>query len=98
MTPSILNFRYYYYITQVIEVRGAQYHDLSSVQPLLSCYLLMSAYPSSCPNGGAAAQIQTMILQTLLLYTKPGHSPDTPCNANSLWTQMIAQVCFGAQS
>uniref|UniRef100_A0A6A7FSB1 Protein virilizer-like n=2 Tax=Hirondellea gigas TaxID=1518452 RepID=A0A6A7FSB1_9CRUS len=82
----------YCLLQQVIVARNATYHDLSSVQPLLSVYLLLSAYPASCPHGAAAFLLQQKVLQSLLLYTVPGHSADTPCNVNSLWTQMIAQI------
>lgn len=82
----------YCLLQKVIQARGAAYHDLSSVQPLLSTYLLVSAFPLSSPHGSTASQLQRKVLQTLLLYTQPGHHPDTPCNSNSLWVQMLAQI------
>ena len=74
-------------------MRGAAYHDLSSVQPLLSTYLLVSSFPDCSPHYSGSMALKKRLLNTLLLYTQPGHSPDTPCSSNSLWSQMLSQVC-----
>ncbi|XP_018014351.1 protein virilizer [Hyalella azteca] len=79
-------------LQQVIRARGAAYRDLSSVQPLLSTYLLLSSFPESCPHWDSASPLQRLVLQTLLLYTQPGHIPDTPCDVNALWPQMLLQI------
>ncbi|KAF2359743.1 Virilizer N-terminal [Trinorchestia longiramus] len=79
-------------LKQVIRVRGAAYHDMSSVQPLLSTYLLVTSIPKSCPYGEASCSLQQLVLRSLLLYTQPGHNPSTPCDANGLWPQMLLQV------
>ena len=81
----------YCLLQQVIQARGSAYHDLNSVGPLLSAYLLVTSFPAM----REANFLQGKILQTLLLFTLPGQQKETACNSSSLWSQMISQVRDG---
>lgn len=82
-------------LTYVIDCRNTDYKDLTTIEPLLKAYTLVSYVPGQSMNANDAQQIQNEIIKTLMAYTQPTpiEGVDTESIHKSLWTQMIGEIC-----